>query len=84
MTIEPVPPEQTLRLCVLGDFDGAHTRSWLRYFVQRGHEVHAVSYYPLPTRPRACVSTSSGPARPRPALPQRARAGGCRPARNGY
>ena len=46
MTIEPVPPEHALRLCVLGDFDGEHTRSWLRYFVQRGHEVHAVSYYP--------------------------------------
>lgn len=30
---------------MLGDFDGAHTRRWLRVFVERGHEVHAVSFY---------------------------------------
>jgi glycosyltransferase involved in cell wall biosynthesis len=38
----PGPP---LRIAVLGDFDGPHTRSWVRTFVQRGHEVHAISYY---------------------------------------
>ncbi|MGB6895404.1 MAG: glycosyltransferase [Dehalococcoidia bacterium] len=42
----PAPPSDRLRLCVVGDMDGAHTRSWLRYFVERGHQVHAVSYYP--------------------------------------
>ena len=46
MTIEPVPGEQRLRLCVVGDLDGVHTQSWLRYFVERGHEMHAISYYP--------------------------------------
>ncbi|HLF71868.1 MAG TPA: glycosyltransferase, partial [Dehalococcoidia bacterium] len=38
----PGPP---LRLTYLGDFDGAHTRRWLRIFVERGHDVHAISYY---------------------------------------
>ncbi len=42
----PASPSDRLRLCVVGDMDGVHTRSWLRYFVERGHEVHAVSYYP--------------------------------------
>jgi hypothetical protein len=38
-----------LRLCVLGDLDSIHTRRWIKPFVARGHEVHAVSYY----RPKA-------------------------------
>lgn len=38
----PGPP---LRIAVLGDFEGSHTRAWVRTFVERGHEVHAVSYY---------------------------------------
>ena len=36
----------SLRLCVLGDLESIHTRRWLEPFVERGHEVHAVSYYP--------------------------------------
>ena len=39
----PGPP---LRLAVLGDFEGPHTRRWLRLFVERGHDLHAISYYP--------------------------------------
>lgn len=39
----PGPP---LRIAVLGDFDGPHTRRWLREFVARGHDIHAISYYP--------------------------------------
>lgn len=46
MDIESISPEQRLRIAVLGDFDGVHTRSWLRWFVERGHDVHAISYYP--------------------------------------
>jgi glycosyltransferase involved in cell wall biosynthesis len=42
-------PGAPLRIAVLGDFDGPHTRSWLRVFVERGHDVHAISYY----QPRA-------------------------------
>lgn len=48
--IERVAPEHRLRFAVLGDIDGIHTQSWLAYFVARGHDVHAVSYYP-PARP---------------------------------
>ncbi|MEX0785298.1 MAG: glycosyltransferase, partial [Dehalococcoidia bacterium] len=48
--IERISPEQRLRLCVVGDLDGVHTQSWLRYFVDRGHDVHGVSYY-VPARP---------------------------------
>jgi L-malate glycosyltransferase len=38
-------PGRTLRIAVLGDFEGLHTRRWLEVFVQRGHDVHAISYY---------------------------------------
>lgn len=46
MRIEPVDPARRLRIAVLGDFDSVHTRSWVRWFIQRGHDVHAVSFYP--------------------------------------
>ena len=39
----------SLRICVLGDLDSIHTQRWMQPFVERGHEVHAVSYY----RPKA-------------------------------
>jgi glycosyltransferase involved in cell wall biosynthesis len=45
---EPLPGPP-LRIAVLGDFDGPHTRRWLRLFVERGHDAHAISYY----RPKA-------------------------------
>jgi len=38
----PGPP---LRLAYLGDLDGLHTRRWLRVFIERGHDVHFISYY---------------------------------------
>jgi glycosyltransferase involved in cell wall biosynthesis len=38
-------PGRRLRIAVLGDFDGPHTRRWLRVFVERGHDIHAISYY---------------------------------------
>jgi glycosyltransferase involved in cell wall biosynthesis len=38
----PGPP---LRIAVLGDFEGPHTRRWVEPFIARGHEVHAVSFY---------------------------------------
>lgn len=44
--VERVPAERRLRIAVLGDFDGVHTRSWLRWFIERGHDVHAISFYP--------------------------------------
>lgn len=39
-----------LRICVVGDLDGVHTHRWVRWFVERGHDVHGVSYY-QPRRP---------------------------------
>jgi len=36
---------EPLRLCVLGDLASIHTRRWMQPFAERGHEVHAVSYY---------------------------------------
>jgi len=44
--VERVAAAQRLRIAVLGDFDGVHTRSWIRWFVARGHDVHAISFYP--------------------------------------
>ena len=40
-----------LRLAVLGDLDGMHTQGWLSFFTERGHEVHAISFYPPSTNP---------------------------------
>ena len=48
--IEPVSVNHRLRICVAGDLDGIHTRSWLSYFVARGHDVHAIAYR-TPARP---------------------------------
>ncbi len=56
MDVEPVAPADRLRIAVLGDFDGVHTRSWLRWFIERGHDVHAISFYP-PTAPLDGVTT---------------------------
>ena len=39
-----------LRICVVGGLDGVHTHRWVRWFVERGHDVHGVSYY-QPRRP---------------------------------
>jgi glycosyltransferase involved in cell wall biosynthesis len=44
--MEPPLPGPPLRIAVLGDFDGQHTRRWLRVFIDRGHDVHAISFYP--------------------------------------
>lgn len=44
----PVPPESRLRIAVLGNWASPHTHAWVRWFIDRGHEVHAISYY----RPR--------------------------------
>jgi glycosyltransferase involved in cell wall biosynthesis len=83
MDVEAVTPERRLRIAVLGDFDGVHTRSWLQWFIERGHDVHAISYYPPATpidgvtmhvlkpgaRPQA-ARTPAASDRRRPALPR--------------
>jgi glycosyltransferase involved in cell wall biosynthesis len=68
MTVEPVAASARLRIAVLGDFDGPHARSWLRWFVERGHEMHAISFYP-PRDPIEGVTLHA-------LRPQRARSGG--------
>lgn len=35
-----------LRIAVLGDLDSVHVRRWLAAMARRGHELHAVSFYP--------------------------------------
>lgn len=47
MDVDPIAPERRLRIAVLADFEGVHARAWLRWPVERGHDVHAVSFYPL-------------------------------------
>ena len=47
---EPLPGPP-LRIAVLADFEGPHTHRWLRVFVERGHEVHGISYYPVANPP---------------------------------
>lgn len=67
-----------LRIAVLADFDGPHARSWLRWFIDNGHDVHAISFYPPATpidgatthvlRDRAAAqapAAASAPADPR-------------------
>ncbi|MEX2226532.1 MAG: glycosyltransferase [Dehalococcoidia bacterium] len=49
--VERVEAADRLSIAVLGDFDGVHTRAWLRWFIDRGHAVHAISFY----RPRVPV-----------------------------
>jgi glycosyltransferase involved in cell wall biosynthesis len=61
--VERVGPDQRLRIAVLGDFDGVHTRSWLRWFIDRGHDVHAVSFYPPRERLEGATLHTLRPAR---------------------
>jgi glycosyltransferase involved in cell wall biosynthesis len=63
MTSELDLPGPPLRLAVLGDFDGLHTRRWLETFVARGHEVHAISFYaPRADLPGVALHVLSGRA----------------------
>ena len=38
-------PGRDLRIAVLGNFESLHTQRYVRFFAERGHEVHAISYY---------------------------------------
>ncbi len=33
-----------MRICYLANASSVHTRRWVRYFVERGHEIHAISF----------------------------------------
>lgn len=50
LAVEPAAPSERLRIAVLANFESVHARTWARYFALRGHDVHAVSFYP-PGRP---------------------------------
>lgn len=69
--IESVSPEHRLRICVLGDLEGVHMRSWLAYFVRRGHDVHAVSYYALAGPPEGVALRDLRPASGGDVLPRK-------------
>ena len=61
-------PGRRLRIAVLGDFDGPHTRRWLRVFVERGHELHAISFYaPVSALDGVKLHVLNGGAAPSPA-----------------
>jgi glycosyltransferase involved in cell wall biosynthesis len=78
--VQPVAPEHRLRLCVVGDLDGPHTHRWVRYFVDRRHEVHGVAYY-APALPPEGVPVHALRALPwQGGSPQGARQGGRAPA----
>jgi len=50
--VEEAPDgRRPLRIAVLGDLNGLHTRRWLAFFTGRGHEVHAISFYPPASPP---------------------------------
>jgi glycosyltransferase involved in cell wall biosynthesis len=64
-SVERVDGARRLRIAVLGDFDGVHTRSWVRWFVARGHDVHAISFYPPSTAVEGVTVHTLRPARRR-------------------
>jgi glycosyltransferase involved in cell wall biosynthesis len=80
--VEPVTPADRLSIAVLGDFDGVHTRSWVRWFIARGHDVHAINFYPprvpvegatlhvLKHRAQQDAGESAGSAKPSGRLPR--------------
>ena len=41
----------TLRLCIIANPNSIHTQRWVRYFVERGHEVHLIGEKPLASVP---------------------------------
>jgi glycosyltransferase involved in cell wall biosynthesis len=66
---EPLPGPP-LRIAVFADFEGPHTHRWLRVFVERGHDVHGISYYPVANPPEGVtlhvLTGAGGPSRPSP------------------
>ncbi len=39
---------QPLHLCFLADLGSAHTQRWLRFYIERGHRVSAITFRPGP------------------------------------
>ena len=40
-----------LRLCIIANPNSIHTQRWVRYFVERGHDVHLIGEKPLTSAP---------------------------------
>ena len=40
-----------MRLCLIANPNSIHTQRWVRYFVERGHEVHLIGEKPLTSAP---------------------------------
>ncbi len=49
-------PEKPLRLAYLGDPNSPHTRRWMRFFLERGHEIHLL----VPARDEIAVAQDAG------------------------
>lgn len=45
-----------MRLCYVGDLSNIHTRRWVRFFGEEGHEVHVISTKPAETSKLSEVS----------------------------
>ena len=69
-----------MRIAVLADFEGPHARRWLRVFIERGHDVHVISYYaPAAALPGATLHVlSAGRAPAAAAAPDEGSASGLR------
>lgn len=35
-----------MKICYLADANSIHTQRWVKYFAERGHDVHLISYNP--------------------------------------
>ena len=38
-----------MRICFIGDGRSIHARRWVAFFAEKGHEVHLITYDPMPT-----------------------------------
>jgi L-malate glycosyltransferase len=56
---------ERLRIAVLGNFESVHTHSWVRWFVERGHDVHGISYYAPRSSPEGVAMHALAGAAPR-------------------
>jgi glycosyltransferase involved in cell wall biosynthesis len=53
-------PDQIMRICYLADGRYIHAHRWLRYFSQRGHEMHLISFAPMTSEHVHAVEQAGG------------------------
>lgn len=62
--------QRPIRLCVVGNFFGPHTRRWVRYFASRDDfDLHLISFYPAPPLEGATLHALCLDGRRLPAAP---------------